>query len=231
MIPLEHQWLGRVDYLPTWELQKERRAAIQGDASVPDLLLTLEHPPVLTSGRRARAENLRADPAELDGVEVLAIERGGDWTYHGPGQLVLYGVVSLRRRRLAVKTWVKVLEDAMCDVAGDVFAACGADLGDDRFGLRCDAPGAWLLRGDGTSAKVGAVGVHVGHGVTLHGLALNVDPAPWGFDWIVPCGLDGEETTSLAKLVAAGGGDPAALPSVEEIGERLADAVALAIGS
>ncbi len=222
MIPLERRWLGRVDYEPTWALQKQHRAALRADATVPDLLLTLEHPPVLTAGRRALAENLRVEPGTLDGVEVRSVERGGDWTYHGPGQLVLYGIVSLRRRRLAVKTWVKALEDAMVAVATEVLRDCAVSV-DGRFGLRCDAPGAWLLREDGSSAKVGAVGVHVSRGVTLHGLSLNVDPDPWGFDWIVPCGLDGEETTSLARLVAEQGGDVARLPSVEEVGERLAD--------
>lgn len=229
MRPLLHRPLGRLDHGAAHSLQAEAREALLADPDGPDVLFTVEHPPVLTAGKRARDEHLLAEPAALDaaGVQVRYIERGGDWTWHGPGQLVAYPIVHLRRRRLAVKDFVAVLEGAMAAFAGRVLADAGvAHAG---LGTVCGAPGAWITRPDGTRAKLGAVGLHVRHGVTLHGLALNLDPEPWGFDWIVPCGLADASTTSLAREIARSGGRVDALPSVEEAGERLAAALASAL--
>ena len=229
MRPLLHRPLGRLDHAAAHTLQTAAREALLADPEGPDVLFTVEHPPVLTAGKRARDEHLLATPAVLReaDVQVRHIERGGDWTWHGPGQLVAYPIVHLRRRRLAVKDFVAVLEAAMAGLAGEVLADAGvAHAG---LGTVCGAPGTWITRPDGTRAKLGAVGLHVRHGVTLHGLALNLDPEPWGFDWIVPCGLTDASTTSLAREVARGGGRPDAVPTVQEAGERLARALTTAL--
>ncbi len=230
--PLIHRHLGQADYLPTWELQKRLRSELLSDRDgTDDILLTVEHPPVITAGKRATDANLRVGREALvaRGVEAVFIERGGDWTYHGPGQLVAYPIVDLRRLRLGARDFVGALQDAMLALTEHVLERAGVG-GQIRLGVRCDAPGAWFFREDGRSAKLGAVGVHISHGVTMHGLALNLDPCPWGFDWIVPCGLDGEETSSLARLVTELGGDVDAVPSVASAAEWLADVLPGALG-
>ncbi len=222
MIPLEHRHLGLLDYDSAWALQRQLRERLLADPQAPDVLLTVQHPPVLTAGKRALAANLLRSRAELEalGIAVRDVERGGDWTWHGPGQLVGYPIVSLRRRRIAVKHFVGALEDAMIDLAGRVFAAAGLALPLIR---KKGQPGAWLDEPGGPRRKLGATGVNIRHGVSLHGLALNLDPDPWGFDYIVPCGLQGVETTSIAQLIAERSGDKAALPSVQEAGAWLAE--------
>jgi lipoyl(octanoyl) transferase len=185
-----------------------------------DTLLTLEHDPgVLTGGRRARDEHLVSDPITLAeaGVQRLRVDRGGDWTWHGPGQLVAYPIVRLKGLGLDVPAFVAGLEAAMAAVANA--ATRGVDVG--VFGRRCGYPGLWVERHDGL-AKLGAVGVHVRRFVTLHGLALNLDPDPWGFEHIVPCGL-AEPVTSLVRLVEEAGGDPSQVPDVAQAAYQLAD--------
>ncbi len=170
-----------------------------------DVLLTLEHdPPVLTAGRRATDAGL-VDP---DRFERRTIERGGEWTYHGPGQLVAYPIVAIRGWGLRVTEFVAGLETAMAALVAE--AVPGVEVG-----RRCDFPGAWVRRAGADLAKVGAVGVHFRRFVSLHGLALNVDPDPWGFDAIVPCGLS-DEVTSIARL----GGD---VPTIADAADRLAE--------
>lgn len=222
MIPLEHRHLGLLDYDSAWTLQRRLRERLLADPQAPDVLLTVQHPPVLTAGKRALAANLLRPRSELEalGVAVRDVERGGDWTWHGPGQLVGYPIVSLRRRRIAVKHFVGALEGAMIDLADRAFAAAGLSLPLIR---KRGQPGAWLDEPGGPRRKLGATGVNIRHGVSLHGLALNLDPDPWGFDYIVPCGLSGVETTSVARLIAERGGDPAALPSVQVAGAWLAE--------
>lgn len=229
---LRHRPLGRRGYARTWTLQKEVREQLKaGLDAEPDVLLTVEHPPVLTAGRRAAPENLLLSPEQANGlgVHVQHIERGGDWTYHGPGQLVAYPIVALRRRGLSVKGYVAALEDAMASVAKRALVAAGCS-GAVALGRRCGAPGLWATRPDGTDAKLGAVGVHVSRGVTLHGLALNLNPDPWGFSWIVPCGLAGEETSSLARLARELGGNESAIPTVEEAGHWLMEVLPTTLG-
>lgn len=222
MIPIEHRHLGRLDYDAAWSLQRAARQRLLDDPSAPDVLLTVEHPGVLTAGRRARPENLLRTPEDLEalGITVRAVERGGDWTWHGPGQLVGYPIVALRRRRLAVKHFVGALEDAMIAVARWAFAEAGLDVPLTR---RRGHPGAWLEEPGGARRKLGATGVHIRHGVSLHGLALNLDPRPWGFEHIVPCGLQDTETTSIAAIVLARGGDAARTPGVEAAADVLAE--------
>lgn len=182
-----HAELGRIRYGPALELQR-RLHARRREGQVPDVLLSLEHTPVITLGRRGKESHILASPEELArlGVEVFPIERGGDVTYHGPGQLVLYPILDLRGYRLDLHRYVRNLEEVMIRTA-------------QAFGVRAQRrtgfPGAWAERG-----KLGAVGIHVNGWVTLHGLALNVDLHPNGFDLIVPCGLAGVRTVSIAEL-------------------------------
>ena len=154
------------------------------------------------------------------------MERGGDWTFHGPGQLVGYPIVALRERGLKVTGLVRGLEAAMADVVRACLLRAGADP--DAAGLTFDRlkgfPGCWLFRPDGSRAKIGAIGVYIRRFVSLHGLALNMDPCPWGFDRIVPCGLR-DEVTSVARVIDELGADPAVAPSLEEAAELLAAAL------
>ncbi len=212
---LVHEHLGAVDYDTAWALQRRLHAErLAGRGR--DTLLTLEHSPgVLTAGRRALDRNLRTsrDALEAEGVQVRDVERGGDWTWHGPGQLVAYPVLALKGWDLDVPAFVAGLESAMATIAQRALDRAGLEL---RAGRRCGYPGLWVL-GDGF-VKLGAVGVHVRRFVTLHGLALNLDPEPWGFARIVPCGLK-EPTSSLARLIGSG----ERLPSVEQAGLELAE--------
>ena len=201
---LEHRHLGGVDYDTAWRLQRElREERLAGRGR--DVLLTLEHdPPVLTAGRRATPAGLR----NAEGIQQRTIERGGEWTYHGPGQLVGYPIVALGGWKLRVTDFVAGLETAMAVIARR------ARLDGVIVGRRCGFPGAWTS-GPAGVAKLGAVGVHVRRFVSLHGLALNLDPEPWGFDRIVPCGL-AEEVLSVRRLIARYDGDETATPTVSE---------------
>jgi len=180
--------LGRVPYGPLLALQRalhtKRRAQ-----TLPDVLLSLEHEPVITLGRDGSARDLLVPWEELRkrGVEVFEVERGGGATYHGPGQLVLYPVLDLRFLGIGLREYVWRLEEVMIRTG----RAFGAEL----F-RRPGQPGAWHARG-----KVGFLGVHVRGWVTLHGLAFNVDLNPHGFAWIVPCGVPGLPVVSLQDLV------------------------------
>lgn len=183
-------WLvrcGRLGYGDAWALQKALLAARQAEA-VPDTVLFVEHPPVITLGRAARAANVLAAPAVLAarGLEVFQIERGGDVTYHGPGQLVGYPILDLRAFDEDVGRYVRALEGALIDA----LAAWRIEAGRLR-----GFPGVWA-RG----AKVAAIGVAVKRKVTMHGFALNVDPDLAAFDLINPCGL-GRPVTSMARLL------------------------------
>ena len=222
---LEHRHLGTAPYDVAWALQREHRERVLG-GQAGDLLLTVEHdPPVITAGRRSRSEHLRATEDELGqhGVQVRQSERGGSWTWHGKGQLVAYPIVALRGRKLRVPDFVAGLEAAMAAVVRQCFEAAGLRATDGlRVGRRCRYPGLWVEAPGMGCAKLGAVGVHMHRFVSLHGLALNLDPEPWGFHWILPCGLAEETTTSVARVARALGGDPASLPSVAEAADLLA---------
>ncbi len=183
-----HADLGRIGYGPAWELQR-RLHTLRRQRQVPHVLLTLEHEPVITLGRRAKPEHVLAPPEELRrrGVELFPVERGGDVTYHGPGQLVMYPIVDLKALGLDLHRYVWNLEEVMIRTA--------QALGVHAF-RRPGYPGAWTTRG-----KLGAVGVHVSGWVTLHGLAFNVDLSFNGFEFIVPCGLHGVRADCLAEAL------------------------------
>jgi len=179
--------LGCVSYGEALDLQKtlvdERRAGC-----VPDLLLLLQHPPVITLGvRRGSRSHVIASDGQLamHGIEVHEAGRGGDVTYHGPGQIVGYPILDLRPDRCDVHRYVRDLEEVMIRVCADYgIAAHRVD------GLT----GAWV----GT-AKIGAIGVRISRWITSHGCAFNVDPDLRGFELIVPCGIPDGGVTSLAR--------------------------------
>lgn len=212
-----HRHLGAMAYADAL-VEQQRIHALRLDGAGEDTLLTVEHRPgVLTGGRRARPANLLRSPEELTalGVDCVAVDRGGDWTWHGPGQLVAYPIVRLPGWGLDVPGFVAGLEAAMGAIAAEVLGRA------EGLGRRCGYPGLWFAGPEGL-CKLGAVGVHVRRFVTLHGLALNLDPEPWGFDHIVPCGLQ-EPTSSLARVLRSEGGDVRRVPTVEQAAQTLAE--------
>ena len=216
-------WLGRISYRDAWALQKalvERRAA----GAIPDQLLLLEHDAVLTLGRQATEAHVLASRRELArrGIEVIRVERGGEVTYHGPGQLVAYPIIRLADRGLLVRPLVNALEAAMIDTC----AALGVEA------VRRDGnPGCWIPGERGRpSRKIGALGLRIERGVSYHGIALNIDADLTDFDLIDPCGVPGLVSTSIAAEL----GRTAEAPStsaVERAGSLFATAFATALAA
>ena len=178
---------GLIEYHDAWRWQLDAAAAVF--AGAPEALGVLQHPPVYTLGRRARPENLLVDAETLArrGAQVVQSDRGGDLTFHGPGQLVAYPILNLRERGLAPTDYVRRLEEVMLRTAASFGISAMRSPG---------RPGIWA-----DSGKLGSVGVRIRSGVTSHGLALNVDPDISWFDAIVPCGLPGIAVTSMARLL------------------------------
>ena len=204
---LRWSWLGRVGHAEAVARMEALRSAILDGEGVETLLM-VEHPPVVTLGRRARAEHVLASAERLAalGVTLAPSSRGGDVTYHGPGQLVAYPVVRLVD---GVVAHVARLAEAAIEVAADF----GITARFDRA-----RPGVWV-----DDAKLAAVGVHVHRRVAIHGLALNVTTALDAFDLIVPCGLPDIRVTSIAALSGA-------QPSLPALAARFAAAFARASG-
>lgn len=200
MAPISICNLGVVEYARAEELQRGLVARRRRE-EIGDVLLLLEHPPVLTMGRNAKAENVLASAAELrrSGVELFHCDRGGDVTYHGPGQLVGYPILDLRRLGMGPVAYMRALEETHIRVAA------GWGLQAERMpGLT----GVWLGR---PARKLVAMGIHVSGGITSHGFALNVVPDLELFQrLIVPCGLAGHGVTSLAREL----GQPVAMARV-----------------
>ncbi len=204
-------WLGRIDYHDAWDLQ-HRLVAARVDDRIGDHLLLLEHPAVLTLGRQADERHVRATPRELRArsIEVLRIERGGEVTYHGPGQLVAYPILRLGARDLQLRPLVRALEAAMIDTC----TALGVDDVDRREGH----PGCWVGVGTPMPRKIGALGLRVERGVSYHGIALNVSTDLADFDLIDPCGMPGVVSTSVAEEV----GRTAEPPTTESVARAAA---------
>jgi len=179
---------GVLDYAEGLRLQRERVAARKAGV-IPDTLLLLEHPHVYTLGRNAKKENLLLSAEQLAsrGAQVFEIDRGGDVTYHGPGQLVGYPILDLGQHRRDIAWYMRSLEEVLIAVARDY----GIEAG--RLG---GAPGVWV-----GNDKLAAMGVHISRWVTSHGFAFNVNTDLRYFDWIVPCGLRDKGVTSLQKLL------------------------------
>jgi lipoyl(octanoyl) transferase len=231
---LRARWLGRVAYRDAWALQQSLATARADGTLEEDQLLLLEHDPVLTLGRNASEAHVLALPALLAerGIEVLRVERGGEVTYHGPGQLVAYPIVALatpgaaglgdRMRSaqaaplLGVRAFVEALEGAMADTC----AAAGVDAGP-----RPGHPGCWVGAETPLPRKIGALGIRVARGVSFHGIALNVTTDLADFDLIDPCGMPGLRSTSLARERARAGlpgADADAPPTTESVARAAA---------
>jgi lipoyl(octanoyl) transferase len=214
-------WLGRVDYAEAHALQK-RLVAERADDRIPDQLLLLEHPAVLTLGRHADPAHILATPDALAarGIAVERVERGGEVTYHGPGQLVAYPIVRLADRGLMIRPLVRALEAALVATC----AASGVTAA-----RRDGHPGCWCDPDGPDPRKIGALGLRVERGTTYHGIALNVSVDLSDFELIDACGMPGVRSTSIAAELA----DPAppTTASVERIAPIFAEAFAAAIGA
>lgn len=201
MAALAVEWLGLVPYAEALEIQT-RAARDRRRGRTPDRLLLLEHPPVVTLGRSSHAEHLRLSREEFAaaGIELHEVGRGGDVTFHAPGQLVGYPILALAARAgdtPDVHRYLRDLEAALCEALADLGVAATSRPG---------TTGVFAAPGAGEAAspprKLASIGVGVRHWVTLHGFALNVDLDLAGFDAIVPCGLHGVEMTSIARELA-----------------------------
>ncbi len=181
--------LGRCDYDAAWARQKEFHARIVADPASPAYLILVEHPPVITLGRRADRANVLFSAAELAerGVQLREVDRGGDVTYHGPGQLVAYPIMRLSGKRRDVHSYFRSLEQVIIDLLDEYGITAGRQEG---------LTGVWV--GD---EKICAMGVAIKRWITYHGLALNVSTDLDHFRLITPCGIVGKGITSLAKLL------------------------------
>lgn len=200
--------LGRVEYVDGLELQRQFQAARKADA-VGDALLLLEHPPVLTLGRGADGSNILRSRAELErlGVGVFETDRGGDVTYHGPGQLVGYPLLHLEPGRQDVRRYVRSIEEVIVRTLAD-FSITATRI--EKW------PGVWVEQSRlGGPRKICALGVHLSRWYTRHGFALNVEPNLNHFELIVPCGISEAGVTSIAKEL------PGGAPSLAEVEERV----------
>jgi lipoate-protein ligase B len=185
--------VGLTPYRPAWELQRRLVQARKIDA-IPDVLLLCEHPHVITLGRNGKREHLRATGRQLTqmNVEFHSTDRGGDITYHGPGQIVGYPILDLAQHRRDVRWFVSQLEEIMIRATADFGIA--AKRIEDRHGIWVET-----LAGE---EKLAALGVHLSRWVTSHGFAYNVSTDLRYFYWIVPCGIVGKRATSLERVLA-----------------------------
>ncbi len=181
--PLNYFWLGRQSYRPVWELQKRiHRRRIAG--KLPNLVLLLEHEPVYTFGKNADHNHLlESRPGD---AEIVQVDRGGDVTYHGPGQLVGYPILDIHQYRLSVSWYMRTLEQVIIDT----LAAIGI-----RAGMKEGLIGVWV-----EDEKICALGVRLAKWVTLHGFALNIQPDMRYFEGMIPCGIFEYGVTSVNAL-------------------------------
>lgn len=188
-------WLVNLDTIPYSDALALQHRIVEARkrGALNDTLLLLEHPPVFTLGRNATEKNILAAPEFLrqQGIQVFRVERGGDVTYHGPGQLVGYPILDLHNFRLDVGWFVRSLEEMLIRVVRDF----GIE------GKRIDKlVGAWLDTPNGT-AKIAQIGARIEQWITYHGFALNVDPNMAHFDFIVPCGISDKAVTSMRRVL------------------------------
>lgn len=210
--------LDLVPYAQALALQ-HRLVSARKHRELNDTLLLLEHPPVFTLGRNAREEHILASTEYLDqiGIEVFRVERGGDVTYHGPGQLVGYPILDLHNYRTDIGWYVRRLEDVLVRVVTS-FGLNARRIGDDGRKRDSKLVGVWvdnpvadpLTRRLHPDAKIAQIGARIESWVTYHGFALNVDPILPHFDLIVPCGIPDKPVTSLSQAL----GRPAPMQDV-----------------
>lgn len=176
-----------IEYKEAWDLQVRLVSARKDRDIDKDIVLLLEHPPVFTLGRRGGRENLSVseDFLKREGISVFQVERGGNITFHGPGQLIVYPIIDLNEARLGVTDYVERLEEVMILVAAD-------------WGIRSQRNplnrGVWVA-----NKKLGSIGIAIRKGISFHGAALNVNLSLRPFSWINPCGLQGIGMTSLEQ--------------------------------
>jgi lipoate-protein ligase B len=178
-----------LDYRRAWELQRELVDAKRSQLLKQDIALMLEHPPVFTVGRRGGLNNLKVPEGLIKsrGIEIIHVERGGDITYHGPGQIVVYPIVDLQRGRYPIIGLVESLEEIMIRTLADWGIS----------GVRNPANrGVWV-----GGSKIGSVGIAVRRSISYHGLALNVNTALEPFAWVNPCGLEGVAMTAMKEVL------------------------------
>ncbi|HEY2469084.1 MAG TPA: lipoyl(octanoyl) transferase LipB [Terracidiphilus sp.] len=217
---IEYLYLGQVGYDAALKLQAEV-AALRLEGCVENVLLLLEHPPVLTLGRNARRENVLASDEVLAkrGVTLHEINRGGDVTYHGPGQLVGYPIFDLRSlhnargSRLGPVDFVRMMEEALIRLCGVYGVRAGRIAG--LTGVWCGLP---EMPAAGKERKIGAIGIHVSRGITSHGFAFNVTTDLRDFQLINPCGITDKPVTSLEREAPEG----MTLPGLEDIAHQAA---------
>jgi lipoyl(octanoyl) transferase len=185
--------LDVMPYREAWTLQEKVHAEVAEGGE--ERILLVEHPPVITLGRRAELalQHLKVDEAHLKkiGVELVHSDRGGDITFHGPGQIVAYPIIRLNDHKLSVGGYVRRLQECMIDALSKLGVIATTEE---------NCVGIWVDR-NGVLAKVCAIGVRIRRGVTMHGLALNVEPDLNYYDLIVPCGIDCKPVTSLHQLL------------------------------
>ncbi|WP_018917304.1 lipoyl(octanoyl) transferase LipB [Vreelandella zhanjiangensis] len=201
--PIELHRLGRRPYLPVWEAM--RTLTDTRDSDTPDQFWLVEHDPVFTQGQAGKPEHLLM-PGE---IPVVQTDRGGQVTYHGPGQVVLYPLLDVRRAKIGVRELVSALENAVIALLADYDISAHA---------RPDAPGVYVKSPVG-EAKIASLGLRIRRGSSYHGVALNVDGDLSAFQRINPCGYAGMAVTRLADL--------ATLPKEHDVGEQLAHALAI----
>jgi lipoyl(octanoyl) transferase len=203
---------GLVAYDEADVAQRWLRDARQ-EGALPDVLLLLEHPPVYTRGRRSTEEELpmASEWYEMQGIEVRETDRGGRVTYHGPGQLVAYPIVDLAPYGDDVHEYVRRLERVAIGALGEHGVRASTIDGLTGVWTEGEPPGLSVRRAEEVQAsdgigprakearKIGSIGVHVSRGVTTHGMAINVDNDLQPFEWVVPCGIEGCQVTSLAR--------------------------------
>jgi len=208
---LHVSWLGRVPYVDAWRLQEAVATRVRNAGA--ERLLLLEHDPVYTIGRRGTTDHLLVGPDVLRaaGASVYRVDRGGDITYHGPGQLVGYPITALVEGADLV-AYVRAIEDALRDALRSYGVASRTERG--KTGVWVDLPNA-------RPAKIGAIGVRVSRGVTTHGFALNVSTDLAAFERVLPCGFQ-HEVASLERLGVSA--------DVSEVGERCGRALADRLG-
>jgi lipoyl(octanoyl) transferase len=214
---LEVTWLGRMAYREAWARQRELVEA-RHSAEVPDTLLLVEHDPVLTLGRHSAEEHVLVDAEELArrGIEVIRVERGGEVTYHGPGQLVAYPIVRLADRGVLLRPFVRALERSMADVAEEYGVSAGPRPG---------YPGTWVDPEGSRPRKLGALGLRIERGITFHGIALNITTWLADFELIDACGMVDLDVTSIARELGwLGAAAEPSTPGVAEAGRRFASA-------